>query len=82
MRRDQSHCGDSLFCIPVGFGTLYILQSFKQDVHPPSFTACARFPLPVFQITEDIGHKEERGEGGYNCLLYKNVQWLLLTYIP
>lgn len=38
---------------------------------------CPGLPLHV-QTTEENQHLEE---GDYNCLMYKNVQWHLLTYI-
>lgn len=37
---------------------------------------CQGLPLQL-QTTEESQHLE----GDYNCLMYKNVQWLLLTYI-
>lgn len=44
------------------FFFFFIWQSCKQDLHPPSFTACARFPLLISrqQKTSDI---KRRGGG-------------------
>lgn len=55
----------------------FIWQSCKQDLHPPSFTACARFPLLISrqQKTSDI---KKRGEGVttvYCIKMYSGFYW-------
>lgn len=66
------------FIILLSFG---IFSSFFFDrtenrifIH---LTSVQGLPLQL-QTTEEGQHLEE---GDYNCLMYKNVQWLLLTYI-
>lgn len=67
-----------IFCCPLGFFFSFFLTELQIEFSSVLLQCrCQGLPLQL-QTPEESRHLEE---GDNNRLMYKNVQWLLLTYI-